>query len=268
MLRRLLGKAKDAATGRRPVEIGWTIQTDKAAVIWYDPRPYLRKMPRPASAKSVQVCPAAIDFDARNFVVECPVDMHLRMKMEDEKGPQIINVAGLQSNVRPKHLGQMVVLVSRQEWRHPDRPIIQIITPYLFLADEPVYMSQVAPYLDYIAPPLPGVLIGGRFPIHIWPRHLMWAFEWYDTKQDVILRRGQPWFYVRFEVNDPSRPIRLVETEIVPETQKYIDAISGVTNYVNRTFSLFERAKERRPERLVHPRKAKAGEKQEPMLVE
>ena len=250
MLKTLLGKARDV-TGRRAVDVGWTIQAEKSSMIWDEPRTYLRKMPRPASAKSVQVCPAAIDFDARNFVIDCPVDMHLRMKMEDEKGPQIINVAGLQSNVRPKHLGQMVVMVSRAEWRHPERPILQIITPYLFLADETVYLSQVAPYLDYTAPAWPGVLIGGRFPIHIWPRHLMWAFEWYDTTQDLILKRGQPWFYVRFEGPDPSRPIRLVETVITPETQTFIDSVSGVTNYVNRTFSLFERAKKRRPDRMV-----------------
>ena len=259
MLNTLLGKAREL-TGRRTVDVGWAIQSDKGSMIWDDPRPYLRKMPRPASVKSVQLCPAAIDFDARNFVIDCPVDMHLRMKMDDEKGPQLINVAGLQSNVRPKHLGQMVVIVNRAEWRHADRPILQIITPYVFLADETVYMSQVAPYLDYISPAWPGVLIGGRFPINIWPRHLMWAFEWYDTTQDLVLKRGQPWFYVRFEGPDPSRPIRIVETDITPETQKYIDSITGVTNYVNRTFSLFDRAKKRRPERMVFPKAAKPAD--------
>jgi hypothetical protein len=257
MLSKLLGKAQQI-TGRRAVEVGWTIQAEKGSVIWDDPRSYLRKMPRPASAKSVQMCPAAIDFDARNFVVDCPVDMHLRMKMDDEKGPQVINVAGLQSNVRPVQLSKMVALVSRAEWRHPDRPIIQLVTPYLFLADEQVYMSQTAPYLDYITPPLPGVLIGGRFPINIWPRHMMWAFEWYDTKLDLVLKRGQPWFYARFEATDPSRPIRLIEADIRPEVQTYIDSISGVTNYVNRTFSLFERAKKRRPERLLYAKKSGA----------
>ena len=255
MLNTLLGKVREM-TGRRPIEVGWAIQAEKTGVIWDEPRPYLRKMPRPASPKSVQMCPAAIDFDARNFVVDCPVDLHLRMKMDDEKGPQLINVAGIQSNVRPKHLGQMVALVNRAEWRHPDRPIIQIVTPYLFLTDEQVYMSQTAPYLDYIAPPLPGVLIGGRFPIHSWPRHMMWAFEWYDTKLDLVLKRGQPWFYVRFEGPDPSRPVRLVEATITPEVQTFIDSVSGVTNYVNRTFSLIDRARKRRPERLLFPKKS------------
>ena len=256
MLKTLLGKARAATTGRRPIEVGWVLSPAQTGVIWDAPRSYLRKMPRAASPKSVQMCPAAIDFDARNFVVDCPVDLHLRMKMDDEKGPQIINVPGIQSNVRPKHLGQMVALVNRTEWRHPDRPIVQVVTPYLFLTDDDVYMSQTAPYLDYVSPAWPGVLIGGRFPIHSWPRHMMWAFEWYDTKLDLVLKRGQPWFYVRFEGNDPTRPVRVLEATITPEVQSFIDSVSGVTNYVNRTFSLMERAKSRRPERLLFPKKS------------
>jgi hypothetical protein len=45
--------------------------------------------------------------------------------------------------------------------------------------------------------------------------------------------------------------VRLVEAEATPEVRTYIDSISGVTNYVNRTFSLFERAKARRPKVLL-----------------
>ena len=236
---------------RRVVEVGWLIDSDKSSLIWDPPRPYLRKMPKPNSVKSVQVCPAAIDFDARHFVVPCPVDLHLKIKMSANEPPQLVNGAGSQSTVRPKHLNQLVHLISQTEWRDPAKPIVQVSTPYIFLADEVAYINQIPPYLDYIDPSWPGTLIAGRFPVHIWPRHLMWAFEWQDTSKDLILNRGDPWFYVRFDTDDPSRPVRLVEAEATPEVRSYIDSISGVTNYVNRTFSLFERAKARRPKVLL-----------------
>lgn len=236
---------------RRVVDVGWAIEAEKASVIWDPPKQYSRKLPRPASAKSVQVCPAAIDFDARHFVVTSPVDFHLRFRFDEKDQPQLINGAGAQSTVRPKHLNQMVAVINRNEWRDPQKPILQVITPYIFFADEPVYINQIAPYLDYIDPPWPGTLISGRFPVHIWPRHLMWAFEWHDISKDIIIKRGDPWFYARFETDDPSRPVRLVEAEITDEVRGYIDSISGVTNYVNRTFSLFDRAKERRPKQLL-----------------
>lgn len=242
-----------AAPASRVVEVGWAIQADKAGVIWGDPAPFSRQGPRPKSVKSVSFCPAAIDFDARHTLVACPIDVHLRFQFDDKGQPSLINVPGEQSTIRAKHLNQMVVIVKRSEWRDPNRPIIQIMTPYLFLADETVYINQVPPYMHYIDPPWPGTLIGGRFPIDVWPRHLMWAFEWHDLKKDLILKRGQPWFYAHFEPTDPSRPIRLVETRITPEVQAYMNSVSGVTNYVNRTFSLFERARSRRPKQLLFP---------------
>jgi hypothetical protein len=237
-----------------PVMVGWAIQQDKSSIIWDAPRPYLRKLPAPASAKSVQLCPAAIDFDSRHFVVDCPVDLHLRFKVDEQRKPVIVNVPGAQGSIRSKHLGNMVHVVAQNEWRHPERPIIQVSTPYIFITDAPVYVNQLPAYLDYHDPPLPGVLIGGRFPADVWPRHLMWAFEWFDVSKDIVIPRGRPWFYVRFEGPDPARPVRLVEADIKPEVQQYIDSIAAVTNYVNRTFSLFDRARSRRPKQLLYPK--------------
>ena len=247
----LAAKFLNRAPKRRVAEVGWLIDQDKSALIWDPPKPYLRKMPKPNSVKSVQVCPAAIDFDSRHFVIPCPVDLHLKIKLSPGEPPQLVNGAGAQSTIRPKHLNNLVHLISQSEWRDPAKPIVQVTTPYIFLADEVAYINQIAPYLDYIDPPWPGTLIAGRFPVHIWPRHLMWAFEWHDTSMDIIISRGDPWFYARFETDDPSRPVRLVEAEATPDVRAYIDSISGVTNYVNRTFSLFERAKARRPKVLL-----------------
>jgi hypothetical protein len=83
---------------------------------------------------------------------------------------------------------------------------------------------------------------------------MMWAFEWYDTSKELVLRRGEPWFYVRFETEDPSRPVRLIEAEMTPALEEYAAGAFAVTNYVNRTFSLFNTARERRPEKLLVPK--------------
>lgn len=98
---------------------------------------------------------------------------------------------------------------------------------------------------------LPGLMVEGRLPIHLWPRQMMWAFEWYDTRQPLILKRGEPWFYVRFEAEDPTRPFRLVEAELTPQLRDYLRGLTAVSNYVNRTFSLFKIAERRRPKTLL-----------------
>jgi hypothetical protein len=252
----LIGKASDG--GGRPsgrvVDVGWLLASDNAGFIWEAPKKFGRDEPGSAHAKSVRYCPAVLDHEARMFEVPCPIDAEIAFRLDDKGEPRLINAAGDQSAIRSKHLGQMVMLVSRKEWRHPDRPVVQIITPYHFLADEKVYMTQMPPFAHYRAQQWPGVLIGGRMPIDVWPRQLMWAFEWYEPKKNLELKRGEPWFYVRFETDDPSRPIRLVEAEMTDELSAYLKGMTGVTNYVNRTFSLFNTARERRPKTLLKPK--------------
>lgn len=160
-------------------------------------------------------------------------------------------IDGDQSTIRPQQFAKMVMAVHPSEWRHPDRPIIQVMTPLLFVSDEPVWMTQLPAFYYYRSSQLPGLMIGGRLPIHIWARELTWAFEWHDIKSDLIIKRGEPWFYLNFETTDPSTHVRLVEAEMTSELRAYATSIRGVTNYVSRTFSLFSTAKTRRPKVLL-----------------
>jgi hypothetical protein len=84
----------------------------------------------------------------------------------------------------------------------------------------------------------------------------MWAFEWHDTDKDLVLTRGEPWFYTRFELSDGASRVRIVEAEMTSDLMRYFSGIDGVVGYVNRTFSLFTVAEQRRPARLLIPRRS------------
>jgi hypothetical protein len=234
-------------------EVGWLVDADHAGFIWDAPtRVRTGAAEGPRHAKSVAACPAVIDFEARHFAVPCPITARLKMTIDPNTGEAAVaNAAGDQSPIRSKSLGDMVKRVAAKEWRHPARPIIQIVTPYVFLSDDAVTMSQTPPFGHFSRDQLPGVMIGGRFPIDVWPRHLMWAFEWHDLDRELVLTRGAPWFYVSFETGDPSRQVRLIEAERTPALQEYMSGLRSVTNYVNRTFSLFATARARRPAALL-----------------
>ncbi len=233
------------------VDVGWVLQASQASFLWEAPRPFRRRETPPEHAKSVAFCPAVVDHETRLIEVLCPFDLHLRVRIKDNGEATLIDVAGDQSDILPSSLMQLAMLPSRKEWLHPRRPILQIRTPYTFISDEVVHMVQLPPFLDYRDPPWPGLFIGGRVPIQIWPRPLNWAFEWYDIEKDLILARGQPWFYCRFETPDASRHVRLVEATLTPELRTYLAGMDGVVKYVSKTFSLFPIAKERRPARLL-----------------
>ena len=104
----------------------------------------------------------------------------------------LVNRAGANSPIRSSKLNEVLTLVSEAEWRFPDRPTIQLHLPYYFIADEMVYLTQLAAFAHYRPDPLPGTIFGGRFPISVWPRPLMWAFEWHEPAKDLVIKRGDP----------------------------------------------------------------------------
>jgi hypothetical protein len=231
-------------------EVGWLLQTNHAAFVWDAPRPYQRKEKRPDAVKSLAYCPAIIDLEAKLVEVPCPFDLHLGISVTEDS-LNIVNRKGDRSGITDQTLSRLVIVAPQSHWRDPKRPIFQIRTPYTFLSDDAVYMSQLPPFLDYAASSWPGIMVGGRIPIHVWPRALNWAFEWHDTQKDLVLERGQPWFYCRFETGVLQQNVRLVEAAMTPALKEYLAGIEGVAGYTAKTFSLFSVAQKRRPQQLL-----------------
>lgn len=252
----------DDASGRdaehrgksRTTTVGWTMANAPGGVIWSAPKRFKRDDPKPRSSKSIQACPAAIDFDRRQFVIECPIDVNLSIARGANGQLGLMDADGEQSEMRSQGRNSMMMMQPPNEWRHPERPIIQIVCPYVFVADEPCFVVQSAPHLHWFANPRPGLQMGGRYPVHIWPRALSWGFEWYDVSKPLVLKRGDPWFYVHFETENPSAHVRLVEQEMTEDLENYLKQITDVSNYVNKTYSLFSEAQKIRPAKLVKPK--------------
>lgn len=240
-----------AASG--PVTVGWFLTEKKGGIIYSPPERVRSVDLNRTHAKSASRCPAVINLESRYFVIRCPYDLNIAFARDDKGKPALRNLAGEASTVRANKLGEKLHVTAEAEWRHANVPTIQMSLPYCFIADEPVYISQVAPFMHYAKEPLPGTIFGGRFPINVWPRPLMWAFEWHDPSKDIVLRRGEPWFYVTFETEPQDRPVQMVEATRTPELQAYMDHVAGAVNYVNQTFSLFKAAGRVRPDRLLVP---------------
>lgn len=236
-----------------PVTVGWLLSERKGGIIYAPPERVRSADLNKRHAKSASRCPAVINLESRYFVIRCPFDINVGFARDEKGKPVLRNLSGEASTIRASKLGEKLHITSEVEWRRPEVPTIQLSLPYIFIADEPVYMSQVAPFMHYQKDPLPGTIFGGRFPIHVWPRPLMWAFEWHDVTRPIKVNRGDPLFYAGFETSPQDRSVAMVEAEETEALKDYMDLISGAVNYVNQTFSLFEAAEERRPATLVKP---------------
>ena len=237
-----------------PVRVGWLLTDERGGVIYDAPTRVRSAEINRRHAKSASRCPAIINLESRYFEVKCPCDLHLAFVRDSDGRPNLRNLLGEQSPVRATKLASLIQIMNEAEWRYADRPTLQMVLPYVFIADEPVYLSQIAPFMHYRADPWPGTLFGGRFPIDVWPRPLRWAFEWHDTGKELRLSRGEPLFYCQFETVPQDRPVQLIEAARTPELDAYLEHIAGVVNFVNQTFSLFKTAQERRPKNLVVPK--------------
>ncbi len=82
--------------------------------------------------------------------------------------------------------------------------------------------------------------------------------EW-RTPQIPILQLKLPYCFIadevvylpQFDGFDPSRTIKLHQSEKTPEFMQYMEQILGVVNYVNQTFSLFSDLEKVRPKKLL-----------------
>ena len=236
-----------------PVTIGWFYGEEKTSVVYFPPERLRVRNTDSKASKSASRCPAIINIESRYAVIRCPFDLQLGFVRDSKGVPRIRNLLGDKSPIRNHKLGEKVVMIGESEWRFENRPTIQFVLPYVFISDEPVYISQISPYLHYRDNPLPGTIFAGRFPIDVWPRQLMWAFEWHNTNKPIILKRGEPLFYAQFETDNPERSFQLVEAEVTPELKSYLNKITAAVGYVNQTFSLFKEAARMRPKELLKP---------------
>ena len=243
-------------SARRVAEVGWLVDWPQATFIFDAPRSVSRKPGPEQGPKSAGRCPAVLDHEARLFEIRCPFDLNLALRRARNGRTLVVNADGERSAVALPRMTEIVHLVDPDRWREPGRPLVQIAAPWRFLADEPVWMTQLPPVHHHRSTGLPGVLLGGRFPIHLWPRTLMWAFEWHEPDRPLKLERGEPWFCVRFETGDPTQHVRLVEAQMTAELRRYCQGLDGVTSYVRQTFQLFDTAAERRPRTLLHRKPA------------
>jgi hypothetical protein len=238
-----------------PVRVGWLLKEAEGSIVFFAPERVRSAEMNRTHAKSASRCPAVINIESRYFQIRCPYDLHLRFERDPQGQPVLRNLLGDMSPVRRKKLNQLLSITTESEWRYADRPTIQLSLPYFFVTDEPVYLSQLPPFFHYARTPWPGTLFCGRFPIDVWPRQLMWAFEWHDITKDLKIDRGDPLFYCHFETTPQDRAVQVIEVERTPALEEYMAAISGAVNYVNQSFSLFKAAAAIRPETLIVPKK-------------
>lgn len=220
----------------------------------YDPEPY-KRIPtnkKTSHKKFFTHCPANVQFNQNMYVIRAPLDVELEVAKMNDQGMWDCQPKDGKWKLSPDALKKYVMFEGFPDARvDVDKPHLQIRTPYTFYADEPVTM-QLLPVVNTYEFNPPGICICGEFDIHAWHRPVQWGFEWWDTNKPLIIKRGQPLYYVKFVVHkDPTEKVRLVRLKANENTTKPILRANNVSHFMGRTFDLFNIAKKYRPKKFI-----------------
>jgi hypothetical protein len=212
--------------------IGWCFDRDTGVGIYQAPIPVLKLLRSQRVDAGVGSCPAAIDFNIRTYTVLSPYTFRLRaVKQQDES--YSFHIVYPETHVSESVLKNELSFQPRSLWRDGRFPVLQLVLPYIFIANESVYINQIEP--SRFNECKPWSLIEGRFDISTWHRPVNWAIEWLDTSKDIVIKRGDPLFQVLFETTNPKNKIKLKHVERTSVIEKSVKKVEGISSKMKGT---------------------------------
>lgn len=173
----------------------------------------------PLPAGNSRFCPIVQDSAKNVFVIKAPFDLNLEFNGYTEKNEASVNLIQTGLSISDEKFEDHISITERSSWNFENRPVIQLLTHVVFIADEHIIMEYLPPFRHY-HPDLHVLFANGSFDIYDWQRPMMIAFDWMDTSKPIKIKRGDPLGYIRF--NTP-KSVKLVRLELTPELFKLAD---------------------------------------------
>ncbi|MEC5152446.1 hypothetical protein [Cryobacterium sp. GrIS_2_6] len=160
---------------------------------------------------------------------------------------------GEKSSIRADKLAPLLKVHPREEWRHSDRPLMQMMLNYYFISDDDVDIQYLSPLTTtYFEPALPGLVLQGRWNIRSWVRPVNFVFEWWDTSTPLFIARGAPILNLMFLPGRGGK-VELIEAEETDEVVAMARGVQNVNSYIRNVDSVMPSLLKRRPKTLVKP---------------
>ena len=199
------------------------------------------------AGSKASLCPALQDAVENLYQIPSPFKFHMSCKLTKEGEASV--TLHQDSTLMNKTFDQMIQIHHSNEWGTPSRPLLQILTQILFVADEDVWMETFMPIFHYRNNPLPIRQAFGRYNICDWQRPISCAFEWVDISKEIIIEEGEPLFYVRFLEPTFSKKITLKKIKFSGELKKHSDMCKSLVDVVKNTKNYFKIHRLMRPKR-------------------
>ena len=170
-------------------------------------------------------CPAIMDSVKNAFVIRAPIGFTLYFEGIDDNGNPLVR-RDPSSEMRNEVFNEFIDIKPKEAGSKQDGPLLQLTSGVGFTANEPVIMETFPPFLEY-RPDFPAINTVVKYNIYNWLRGLPVGVLWKDLTKPIVVKRGDPLCYVRFETD------KNVNLKRIPMTDEMLHTIHANLNMKN-----------------------------------
>jgi hypothetical protein len=166
-------------------------------------------------------CPAFQDYYKNCFLLRAPIDLTINISNQPD-GNKFASI----DKYTQEFFDNNIKIRYEEGYKHP---ILHISFFYVFYADKPLMVEQLSPSMHKTELQNNINLISGTYDISKWIRPVEFAFEVIDDTKPIVIKRGDPMYYVRFLTTDK---ISLTKEESSEELNKVVNSCTRLKDYV------------------------------------
>jgi len=192
------------------IKVGWCFAKNTMDLIGFEPEKL-----KGITGRS-NFCPAITNQYKNAYVIKSPINLHLKFNKWEDGNPLIDLLPD--SSVQDSHFENIVKIHNKEDFSNPKIPLIQLLLDFVFVTDtKKLHMESLPPFLEYRPDSYPVRYTSYQFDIYDWVRPAQVGLEWMDINKDIIIKRGDPIMYIRFNSKEEIKLIHIERTDRLTE---------------------------------------------------
>ena len=195
-------------------------------VLFFEPETVIDYLSTSRKGTEILKCPAFLDYYKNTYLIKAPMDLTFTATKSHIECSNSYPQEYLEDILTNRHESASLYSTISLTWY------------YMFYSDKSVMLEVVPPVWHKNKFQNNINVIGATFDISKWYRPLEFAFEIIDDTQPIVIKRGDPLYYVRFSTTDKVKLVKQKTSEKVEdlirmctEIKKYMPSNSMHKNY-------------------------------------
>jgi hypothetical protein len=208
-------------------EVKYSFWYGKSSDVWkelafFEPEPVFKLI---ASSRSKDTgylkCPAFHEYYKNCFLLRSPIDITINITTNSD-GTKFASI----DKYDQEFYDTNIKIRYEEGYKYP---ILHISFFYVFYANKPLMVEQLSPSMHKTELQNNINVISGTYDISKWVRPVEFAFEVLDDSKPIVIKRGDPMYYLKFSTTDK---ISLTREEISEDLSRVVNSCTRVKDYV------------------------------------